>query len=223
MSITLQEVFENLVYGEFAALSMAEEGSINVKEYNRLITHVNLGVGELYKRFELKRIEIPITVVDGITLYAVGTTNEVIEILSVTTADGVEIPMGSNLASTIGSVSSMTPTTLKFKDVAAQVLTVSCKAKPLPIEAVPIDLLAVYEPKDTVIELPSTYLEALLYFIASRVFNSSGIEGSVNKTPFHTGNNYYAKFEATCALLLGSGIEVEESVDNTRFTSKGFV
>ena len=60
MSITLQEVFDNLVYGEFAALSMAEEGSINVKEYNRLITHVNLGVGELYKRFELKRMRYPL-------------------------------------------------------------------------------------------------------------------------------------------------------------------
>jgi hypothetical protein len=72
-------------------------------------------------------------------------------------------------------------------------------------------------------ELPRTYLEALLYFVASRVFNPVGLESAVIRAPFHTGNNYYSKYEAACALLASVGLDVEETVEYHKFSSKGFV
>lgn len=221
MTIKLSEIFDNLVYGEFSKLSIGEDGSVTTKDYNRLITHINLGISELFKRFSLKHAEVAVTVIKGTTLYSLG--ENVVEVLRVMDKLGIELPINRVEYGITGSVVTPTLSTIKVKDVEPQVLTVTCKMAPTPIELVPVDILGEYEPSLIETELPRTYLEALLYFVASRVFNPVGLESAVNRAPFHTGNNYYSKYEAACALLASVGLDVEETVEYHKFSSKGFV
>jgi hypothetical protein len=62
----LQEVFDQLTYGELSQLSIGggEAGVIDPANYNRVLAHVNLGLTALYKRFTLKqgRIQIQLDV-----------------------------------------------------------------------------------------------------------------------------------------------------------------
>ena len=73
---------------------------------------------------------------------------------------------------------------------------------------------------EVVVELPDTHLTALLYFVASRLFNPTGLSGN---TAFHEGNNYDAKFEAECERLGDKGYENAEVEDNSRLRRNGWV
>lgn len=54
--MTLQEIFDQITYGELSQLSIGGEaaGVINENNYARIIPHINLALTALYKRFPLK-------------------------------------------------------------------------------------------------------------------------------------------------------------------------
>ena len=54
--MTLSDVFDQLAYGEFSKIFLGESGAIPQSNWNRIITHINLGLTELYKRFDLKHL-----------------------------------------------------------------------------------------------------------------------------------------------------------------------
>ena len=67
-------------------------------------------------------------------------------------------------------------------------------------------------------ELPDAYLEALLYFVASRINNPIGMTNE-----FHAGNSYAAKYEQECARLEMLNLEVDQGYQNTRLRAGGWV
>jgi hypothetical protein len=58
----LQEVFDQLTYGELSQLSIGggQAGVIDPSNYSRVLAHVNLGLTALYKRFNLKQGRITV-------------------------------------------------------------------------------------------------------------------------------------------------------------------
>lgn len=68
------------------------------------------------------------------------------------------------------------------------------------------------------VDLPDAYLEALLYFIASRVNNPIGMTNE-----FHAGNSYAAKYEQECARLEMQNLQVDRGHQNTRLRAGGWV
>lgn len=78
--------------------------------------------------------------------------------------------------------------------------------------------LAIYAPDTVLIDLPSTYLQALLYYIASRVMTPKGMQAD-----FHQGNSYYAKYEGECARLIAENMDIDEHSDNVHFERGGYV
>ena len=78
--------------------------------------------------------------------------------------------------------------------------------------------LANSSPEQTEIHLPSTHLEALVYYIASRATNANGISGE-----FHDGNNYAGKFEAAVAKLKQLNFDVDVELEDTKLLDRGFV
>ena len=68
------------------------------------------------------------------------------------------------------------------------------------------------------VELPDAYLEALLYFVASRINNPIGMTNE-----FHAGNSYSAKYEQECARLEMLNLEVDQGYQNTRLRAGGWV
>ena len=80
------------------------------------------------------------------------------------------------------------------------------------------DYVANSNPGNTTIYLPSTYMEALVWYIASKATNPTGANGE-----FHEGNNYYGKFEAACALLTRQNFNVQSFNENTKLHDRGFI
>lgn len=74
------------------------------------------------------------------------------------------------------------------------------------------------DPELTNVELPMSHLQALLYFVASRVTNPVGM---VNE--FNAGNNWYAKYEMECKRLENEGVEIDISSQVSRARRNGWV
>lgn len=78
-----------------------------------------------------------------------------------------------------------------------------------------------YDPNYITLDVPYEYLQAILYYIASRKFNPNlnGVQQG-----FHEGNNYYQKYIAACSLLQDQGAGVEPVGNHgDKFEQKGFV
>lgn len=67
----LQEIFDQLEYGELSQLSIGglPAGVIDESNWPRLVAHINLGMIALYKRFTLKQGRITLALVSGQTRY----------------------------------------------------------------------------------------------------------------------------------------------------------
>lgn len=79
----------------------------------------------------------------------------------------------------------------------------------------------VYFPDKIFLDVPMEYLQAILYYIASRKFNPNmqGVQQG-----FHEGNNYYQKYISACSLLIDQGAGVEPVGNHgSKFEKNGFV
>ena len=74
-----------------------------------------------------------------------------------------------------------------------------------------------FEPSQVDLNLPDMYLEALVYFVASRVFNPVGMNQE-----FYSGDNYANKYEMECQRLEALGLELTLDDTNWGVRNKGF-
>ena len=77
--------------------------------------------------------------------------------------------------------------------------------------------LGLFDPNKVDIELPYSHLEALLYFVASRVNNPIGMNNE-----FHAGNNYAQKYELACQELERVNMRIDVGQTNHKLYQKGF-
>ena len=232
--MTLSDVFDQLAYGEFSKIFLGESGAIPQASWNRVIAHINLGLTELYKRFDLKQVELPVEVLAGTLDYDLKEGGDFIEILHVFNSDNVEIPLNNRVTAinkewgaaqaVVDRVHTNVPSVLSVNpQMLPQVLTVVYKAGHVPIPKIADADLDGFDLTGVQIDLPVTYLEALLYFVASRIFNPMDLSNVVGRQPFHSGNNYYSKYEAACAQLMSKGLDISEKLDTGLFQRKGFI
>jgi hypothetical protein len=73
-------------------------------------------------------------------------------------------------------------------------------------------------PEEVIVELPHSYLWALLMFVASRAHTPVGMTNE-----FHAGNSYYAKFEAACQDLVTHNLQIDQDHHQDRFYRNGWV
>lgn len=246
----LQDIFDALTAGEFSQISIAAQpaGVINQANFKQIITHVNLGLAALFRRFHLKENRLVLSLQDGQAMYqlksdfavakrssrqAVRTIldsadapfiDDIMKITRVLTDFGVEMKLNDvddQYSVLTPSLTSLVVPPLVAKQTGATPywlrtprLTVIYRAAPHLI-TVPVGL---FDPTRVEIELPYTHLEALLFFVASRVNNPIGMANE-----FHAGNNYAAKYEQACLDLTVTGIDVEQGAGNTRLHRAGFV
>lgn len=75
-----------------------------------------------------------------------------------------------------------------------------------------------FNPDSIEVELPTSHLQALLYYVASRAHNPVGMGNE-----FNAGNQWYQKYELECQRLEAEGMEVDLSSQINRIYQKGFV
>lgn len=74
------------------------------------------------------------------------------------------------------------------------------------------------DPEEFEVELPYTHLQALCYYVASRIHHPTGMNNA-----FHMGESYFAKYEMECQRLEHSNIQIDQGVTNSRFERNGWV
>lgn len=221
----LSEVFSQLAYGELSQLALGEitDEELNEEAFAPLLAHVNMGLLALYKRFNLKEGRLVVTIDPLSTEYKLAAT-DLLKIERVQTAEGTDLALNDGN----DPLSCFTPQmgTLRIaSDLARQVSS-------LPDKYRTGSLIVVYRaahgrvvgrggviiPETIELDLPYSHLEALLYFVASRVHNPIGM---VNE--FNAGNNYAAKYEVECQRLEALNLENDEATENTRIERNGWV
>jgi hypothetical protein len=246
----LSEIFMQLTHGELSQLSLggSEAGEISEANYPKIVSHVNLALTALYKRFPLKEGQLTVALQAGRSTYPLTSSyaaanrrsresvkfildtqaepfeNDIHKIERVYTDTGFEL--GLNDEADMYSCFTPTATTLRVP------LAVVAESADLPQELKTTNLVVVYranhppitislglfEPERVEVDLPYSHLEPLLYYVASRVNNPTGMTNE-----FHAGNSYAAKYELSCAELERINLRVDQGSQNTRLERNGWV
>ena len=235
----LQDIFDQLSAGEFSQLSMggAPAGVIDDSNYGRVLNHVNLGLTALFSRFTLKKGQLALSLQPGQTHYKLTSAyavnarrskepvryildtaadpfmDDVIKVEQVWTDQGVEL--GLNDANDPMAVSTPSALVLRVPEgLTFETLTVDYRATHPKL----VVSMGYFDPTRIPVQLPQTHLEALLFYVASRVNNPIGMTGE-----FHAGNSYYARYEQACQWLEGKGLQVDQGGSNDRLRRNGWV
>lgn len=229
------------------AIGNGGSGVILEDEQEKLVPHVNLALTALYKKFNLKEGRLTLELVPGKYSYEIksqfvrGTNaplssakylvehdgvflDDVLKIERVITELGQSLPLNDEEE----AYSAYTPTATRLRlpaDLVNQVSDLPAILKTASLELVyranhpKLEVGGAYgDLEDTELELPDSYMEALLYFVASRVHNPIGM---VNE--FNAGNNYYAKYLAACQDLENQNLQTDRTSGNTRAQRGGWV
>ena len=234
----LSEVFDQLTHGELSQVNIGGSTTTGITEenYPAMVSHVNLGLTNLYKRFLLKEGTVFLERQAGMQTYTLHSNYQVgnrasreavryidasvpafmDDILKVERVYN-ELGEEQSLNDEGNSYSIMTPTynTLVIPAVSeVEGLRIVYRANHPKIVIEDGDL----DPTEVSLQLPDSHLEALLLFVASRVLNPVGMSQQ-----FHDGNNYAAKFEQACQYLENQNLRVDKTAVNNRLQRNGWV
>ena len=227
----LSELFDQLSYGELAQTHIGggSEQGVGQQHYSNIITHVNLGLIEIYKRFAIKQGTVVIQQIPAFTTYKLDARyaksnpyntddylypkyiidtehhpflDDVLVIEAVSDELGRWYSLNDescpDTAITVGGNIIQLP----FPSVEAAMF-IHYRAKPEKVELVEGE-----DPRDVYVELPPQFNEALLAYVAHRIFmgQSSSPEAQM----------YYQKFLQSCDLIERYGIFNQDELYNTR-------
>ena len=219
----LSEIFEQLSYGELAQLNLngdSDTPGISDANYSRVIASVNMGLTELHKRFLLKEREVEIAVTTGITTYSLNGLTDLAKVEKVYAFVGGEYTEldlnkqqdGYGLPE-YGARTTDFETLVISPELKTEVLKVIYRATHPKI----VKEVGYFDPADVSVALPYDYLEALLYYIASRLLTPLSMDPR-----FHDGNNFTTKFEQSCLQLEARSLKVDQHADNQRLCRNGW-
>ena len=234
----LSELFDYLRYGELSHLYMGGEDYDQVIAENvpKLVSHINLGLGALYKRFNIKKDSVFIEHKEGVDTYAIRSRysvhnqdssalvkylmdipdkrfqDDLIQILGIYNAEGEEFLINNNDEE--HGVHLLQFDLIKFNQVIDGALfEIEYSAKHPKLE-ITTSLL----PENVEIELPEMLLEPLVFFVTERVLSSMG--GGNN---FQEANHFLSKYELACQQIEIHGLLHKSGKSNERLHIGGWV
>ncbi len=222
----LKYIIDSLKYGE---LSQLYTDNFSENDYGKILSHINLGLTELHKRFLIRNGSVNILTLDGLNLYVLDSKyssesfdslvtpylldsdnpfkNDVLKIDSVTENGNDLLQSGEAKVINYNSI-------YLYSNVADRVITVGYRASHPFIEVKD----SYFDLDEEEVSIPNSHLEALIYYVASRMLNPYNQPNTM-----HEGNNYAAKFEKACKLLEETDYNLVEGYSFNRFTSNGWV
>lgn len=229
----LQTVVDHLKTGELALSNLGgnDEDGLYSNNLNTVINHINLGLIDLYKRFNLSLKEVYVDQYAHIQKYSLHTKhaysndtskatkyisdteddpfkNDILHIVSVVNEKGCPLPLNdSNSCDSI-----FTPKYNVIQNpcpVDGNTLIVVYRAAP--------ELLQANCDLTQEIELPITFLDVLLYYVAYRVKASRPDQESIIES-----NNYLSKYEASIQVIKMEGLYNTSNNTNIKAIVRGF-
>ena len=229
----LSKIYETLAASEVFTYEMADEdGDILPRYRRRITTLINSGLSDLHQRFSIKEGVLDLKVTEDKQHYIL--SDDVLEVLRMTTPEGKVYNLNS-------VTSSLSPTTGPYGNVSNTSNISICHASynELFFSHVPcagtyrivykgdathisLDGIDTADPKTIEIPLPLTYLNALCYYVAAKVYNPAGAE-SVARSMFHEGNNWRSMYEDECNRLKANLAGAKSFNEVSNFTRGGWV
>lgn len=220
----LSEIFTQLTHGELSQVSLggAAAGSISEVNYGLVVSHINLALTALHKRFTLKEGRQLITLVPGIYTYPLA--NDVLKVISVFTVEGTPVGLndeGNTLACSTPSASLLrvpvaivdSPSTVHPLLQTTALEVVFRQNHPM-IEVGDFGI----DPTQVEVDLPYTHLEPLLLYVAARVHAPGDLSGQ----PI-TSNSYLSRYEVSCREIENQGLQVEQGGQHDRLRRTGWI
>ena len=248
----LQDVFDQLTTGEFSQMSIGGSAAGVIEESNwpKVINHINLGLIDLYKRFNLKEGRIKLLLQPGVTTYAIKSAyavnnrssretvryledskaqpfkDDIQKIEKVLTDSGYEL--GLNDSTDPYAVFTPSAFVLRVPEIIVD------GSVDIPDQLNTQDLVLVYRASHPRIDMGQegcpfhpARVEIELpdsHLEALLFYIASRANNPVGMTnEFHAGNSYYAKYLASCQALKDVNLQVDQDSQNTRLQRNGWV
>ena len=228
----LSTIFETLAASEVFTYEMADEGGDILPKYRRRITTlINSGLSDLHQRFSIKEGLIDLEVTKDKQHYVL--SDDVLEVLRMITPEGKVYNLNS-------VTSQLSPSTGPYGNVSNISNPSLCHASynelffshvPLPgvyrivykgdATHISLDGIDTTDPKTIEIPLPLTYLNALCYYVAAKVYNPAGAQ-SIARSMFHEGNNWRSMYEDECNRLKANLAGAKSFNEVSNFTRGGW-
>lgn len=238
----LSDIFLQLTHGELAGLAIggAEGAGVLPTDRPAIISHINLGLTELHKRFDLRREEVIVQQYDHITKYylekkyAVHGSGDQVSINPPTLyiKDSVENPFQENVLRIEQVINENGEELYKNDDNSywtvwcpefncvqvpyadsANSMCIKYRASHEHIEPSPNTI-----PEQVDVKVSGGHLQALLYFVAARVHATKPTMDGVTNSA-----EYSAKFEASCLKAKELNLEQKDTPSNQKLYARGFV
>lgn len=213
--ITVKELVDNLVQTELHNLKMKDsEDVLRENRLEQVINNINLGLTDLYTKFILKVVEARYIVEPHQRMFSpvVSTNNEILEVLNVYHNDERLFNSGFRAYSRTNA-SNGAAIKLNYSPDGGDIIRIISKAnhKRLTKED--------YH-NNAECELPLSYITALNYFVASRMFTSivNQLDGDLSES-----QRWYQMYLNELKELRDAGVEADNLDDNQWFQERGFV
>ena len=228
----LSKVFTHLGSGEFSQLALSDGlGNIVDAKKFRVINHINLAVEELCKRFDIHHDLVTIQqfeeianyqlhiryaqsntestepikyIIDNVTPFV----GNVLRITGLSDECGDTIPMNdTNNHWSYRTVNHDTIQVMRPDNEYAFMVTYRTKPMDIPVDA---------DPDTTEVDIPDSFLTALLYYVAGRAFMPvmSGLGLSAH---------YMSEFENECTRIQTNNLTNTDDTTDTSFDAGGWV
>lgn len=195
----LSFILEQARSGELASLSATNKSDPTV------ITYLNLGLIELYKRFNVD-VKAEIVKTSTVTPFYTLRNKDINLVLACVAKDGTELTKQQGIGDTEYDIKMVTNTSFILTNPTATELMFIYRASPEIVTA-----------STTEVNLPYVMLEALLNYIGYRA------HGSVNGNIQAESNTHYMRFEKSCNVLQSEGYDtVGTSLVSQPVEFKGF-
>jgi len=222
----LQELFDQLSYGELSQLSIGggDTGVIDEDNYARIIPQVNLALTAVYKRFLLREEQVDFPLAAGGYTYMLQ-LEDVLKIEKVFTDTGTELSLNDQSDKYSCHTTSLTglkvPSSIVDNEMNLPVKYKTASLKVLYRANHPKIILGFkyLNPSKYKLDLPEAFMEPVLLFIAARMLTPLGVgqlEGFAHTT-------LYSRYEAACEQIEILGLKISVAGQHNRLLEKGWV
>lgn len=245
--MTLDEIYDALATGELSQVILGNDGEGNLAipddKRRQIRRSLQLGLTDLHTRFLIREKRVQLDRIPEKTVYklesryALSNTKSTAVKYLIDTEDPFDDSLiqveriqdskgeilGLNELSNELAVRTMSDTMLLVPGElwerllelgATESLFIHYRADHPPLDKFVSDAA----PEIIPIELPTKYMQALLYFIAHRALNPIGFNDRT-----HDGNNFAQKYEMEVQRLIGTGAGIETVTNETVVIDRGWV
>ena len=203
----VSDVITDAKYGELQQLSLKEDN-------DAILSFINLGLLELYKRFNLRTEEAIVTLDSNTTVYLLDPT-----------LPNVDMPDDCDLMYVVGAydeAGEQIGVNDEDDELSAFTPTYNSIQIPSPADGTFVSFIyvagptRVTDPTD-VLKLPPALYEALLHYIGYRGHGS--VDGMINTE----NNTHYMRFEKSCDTAKAFGLVTADDMKTRPVTTRGFL